>query len=49
MTTSREKMYWTQFKQYIHYDEEKDTYYYDAELPEKARIRFEKWKKEYYD
>ena len=38
-----ELLYWLQFKQYIHYDEKTDTYYYDKELPERAKISFEKW------
>ena len=44
-----ELLYWLDFSQYIHYNEEDDTYYYDEELPERARKSFEAWKKQAED
>ena len=41
-----ELLYWHNYRQYIHYDEKKGTYYYDPELPERARISFERWLKQ---
>ena len=42
-----ELLYWTDFDQYIHYDEKTDSYFYDPELPERARISFENWLKQF--
>ena len=44
-----ELLYWLDFSQYIHYNEEDDTYYYDEELPERARKSFEAWKEQAED
>lgn len=41
-----ELLYWDKFIQYIHYDEENDSYYYDPELPERAKKSFEDWLKQ---
>lgn len=41
-----ELLYWRQYKQFIHYDKKKNSYYYDPELPERARKSFEKWLKQ---
>ena len=38
-----ELLYWVKYRQYIHYKEEDDTYYYDPELPERAKKSFEAW------
>ncbi len=46
MERSSELLYWVTYSQYIHYDEETDSYYYDPELPERARISFEMWSKQ---
>lgn len=43
MERSTELLYWRQYKQYIHYDEKTQKYYYDPELPERARKSFEAW------
>ena len=48
MTTSRERMYWMKYKQYIHYDKKTNKYSYDPEMPAKAKLSFEKWLKDFY-
>ena len=44
MERSTELLYWHKYIQFIHYDEEKNDYYYDSELPERAKKSFEAWK-----
>ena len=44
-----ELLYWTHFTDYIHYDEDSDTYIYDPELPQRARESFEAWLKQCND
>ena len=46
MQRSTELLYWCDFDQFIHYDESTDTYHYDPELPERARVSFENWLKQ---
>lgn len=46
MKRSSELLYWEDYSQYIHYDEKTNSYYYDPELPERARISFEMWSKQ---
>ena len=46
MEKNTELLYWVNFKQYIHYDPETNTYTYDPEIPERARISFENWLKQ---
>ena len=41
-----ELLYWLDYKQYIHYDKNTRAYYYDPELPERARMSFEMWLKQ---
>lgn len=41
-----ELLYWVKFRQFIHYDKKNDKYYYDSELPERARKSFEDWLKQ---
>jgi len=48
MSKSSELLYWKNYKQYIHYDKEKDKYYYDPEIPERAKKSHEKWLKELF-
>ena len=38
-----ELLYWLDFDQYIHYDESTKTYYYDPDLPQRAKNSFEAW------
>lgn len=38
-----ELLYWHKYRDYIHYDESTDSYYYDQELPERAKKSFEAW------
>lgn len=41
-----ELLYWKKYKQYIHYNEKEKSYYYDPELPERAKRSFEAWLKQ---
>ena len=41
-----ELLYWVDFKQYIHYNEETDSYYYDSDIPERVKNSFEAWLKQ---
>lgn len=45
MERESEYLYWVPYRQFIHYNEETDSYSYDSELPEFARTSFEKWLK----
>lgn len=47
MKRSSELLYWVDYKQYIHYVEETNSYRYDAELPDRARKSFEEWLKQF--
>ena len=46
MERSSELLYWHKYSQFIHYDEKTRSYYYDPELPERARKSFEEWLKQ---
>ena len=41
-----ELLYWHKYRQFIHYNEETNTYYFDPELPERAKKSFEAWLKQ---
>ena len=49
MKTQSELLYWMDYDQYIHYNEQSDTYYYDPELPERARKSFEDWLEQFQE
>lgn len=38
-----ELLYWTKYRDFIHYNEKTNSYFYDKELPERAKQSFEKW------
>lgn len=43
MERNTELLYWHNYKDYIHFDESTNTYYYDPGIPERAKKSFEDW------
>ncbi len=41
-----ESLYWVDYRQYIKYDEKTQSYVYLPELPDRARVSFENWRKQ---
>lgn len=46
MKKNSELLYWLDFKQYIHYDSETNSYTYDPKLPERAKMSHIAWLKQ---
>ena len=47
MRTKSELLYWHKYRHMIHYDKKKKCYYYDADIPERAKKSFKAWKKQF--
>ena len=46
MERNTELLYWVKYRQYIHYNEESDSFSYDSELPERAKKSHDDWLKQ---